>query len=119
MPLGIFPALVASLIADESFELIEKGMMKYIVRFHFGPCKTRVTFLSYPKFYVVLISELLVAEHELHGECVAQRKVVAAALEKVSSHMNYDFFLDYQFAFECPSHPGREHCVWWIASQAL
>ena len=26
--------------------------------------------------------------------------------------MNYGSFLGYQFAFECPSHPGREHlCV--------
>ena len=112
VPLGIFPALIASLIADKSFELIEKEMMKNIARFRFGPCKTCVTFLSYPKFYVVFISELLVAEHEVHEECVTLRKAVAAALEKVSSHMNYGFFLDYQFAFECPSHPGREHlCV--------
>ena len=112
VPLGIFPALIARLIADKYFELIEKGMMKNIARFRFGPCKTRVTFLSYPKFYVVLISELLVAEYEIHEECVALKKAVAAALEKVSSHMNYGFFLDYQFAFECPSHPGREHlCV--------
>ena len=106
VPLGIFPALIASLIADKSFELTEKGMMKNIVSFCFGPCKTRVIFLSYPKFYVVLISELLVAQYEIHEECVALRKAVAAALEKVSSHMNYGFFLDYQFAFECPSHPG-------------
>ena len=112
VPLGIFPALIASLIADKSFELIEKGMRKNIVRFRFGPCKTCVTFLSNPKFYVILISELLVAEHEIHEECIALRKAVAAALEKVSSHMNYGFFLDYQFAYECPSHPGREHlCV--------
>ena len=112
VPLGIFPALIARLIADKSFELIEKGMMKNIVRFRFGPCKTRVTFLSYPKFYVILISELLVEEHKIHEESFALRKAVAAALEKVSSHMNYGFFLDYQFAFECPSHPGREHlCV--------
>ena len=109
VPLGIFPALIASLIADKSFELLEKGMMKNVVKFCFGPYKTRVAFLSYPKFYVVLISELLVAEHEIHEECVTLRKAVAAALEKVSSHMNYGFFLDYQFAFECPSHPGREH----------
>ena len=34
------------------------------------------------------------------------------ALEQVGSHMNYGYFLDYQFAFECPSHPGKEHlCV--------
>ena len=31
------------------------------------------------------------------------------ALEQVSSHMNSGNFVDYQFAFECPSHPGRDH----------
>ena len=112
VPLGIFPALIANLIADKSFQLIEKEMMKNIVRFLFGPCKICVTFLSYPKFYVILISELPVVDHALHIECIALRKAVAAALEMVSSHMNYGFFLDYQFAFECLSHPGREHlCV--------
>ena len=34
------------------------------------------------------------------------------ALEQVGSHMNYGNFVDYQFAFECPSHPGRDHlCI--------
>ena len=43
---------------------------------------------------------------------VAIRQQVEAALEQVGSHMNYGYFLDYQFAFECPSHPGKEHlCV--------
>ena len=109
VPLGIFPALIANLIADKSFQLIEKEMMKNIVRFLFGSFKICVTFLSYPKFYVILISELPVVDHVLHIECIALRKAVAAALEKVSSHMNYGFFLDYQFAFECLSHPGRQH----------
>ena len=112
VPLGIFPALIASLIADKSFELIEKGMMKNIVRFLFGSFKICVTFLSYPKFYAIIVSEVPVMDHELHDEFIALRKAVAAALVEVSSHMNYGFFLDYQFAFECSSHPGREHlCV--------
>ena len=43
---------------------------------------------------------------------MAIRRQVVAALEVVGSHMNYGYFLDYQFAFECPSHPGKEHlCV--------
>ena len=37
------------------------------------------------------------------------RKAIAVSLEHVNSHMNYGIFLDYQLAFECPSHPGREH----------
>ena len=112
VPLGIFPALIASLIGNKAFECIDEGMMKNKVQFYFGSLQIFVTFLCYPKFYVIFISELPIVEHELHEECVALRKAVAASLEQVNSHMNYGFFLDYQFAFECPIHPGREHfCV--------
>ena len=113
VPLGIFPALIASLIGNKSFDLIKKDMMKNKIQFYFGSLQIRVSFLSYPKFYVIVISELSsVVQHELHKECVALREAAAAVLEQVSSHMNYGFLLDYQFAFECPSHPGREHlCV--------
>ena len=112
VPLGIFPALIASLIGNKAFEVVEEDMMKNIVNFRFGGLKTCVSFLCYLKFYVIVISELPIVEHELHKECIALRKAVAATLEQVTSHMNYGFFLDYQFAFECPSHPGREHlCV--------
>ena len=112
VPLGIFPALIASLIGNKAFDLVKRDMMKNIIQFYFGPLQVLVTFLCYPKFYAIVISELPIVEHELHEECVALRKAVAASLEQVNSHMNYGFFLDYQFAFECPSHPGREHlCV--------
>ena len=95
-----------------AFEAVEEDMMKNTVKFQFGGLKICVSFLCYPKFYVIVISELPIVEHELHKERVALRKAVAASLEQVNSHMNYGFFLDYQFAFECTSHPGREHlCV--------
>ena len=43
---------------------------------------------------------------------MAIRQQVVAALEQVGSHMNYGYFLDYKFSFECPRHPGKEHlCV--------
>ena len=112
VPLGIFPALIASLIGNKAFDLVKRDMMKNKIQFYFGPLQILVAFLCYPKFYVIVISELPIVAHELHEECVALRKAVAASLEQVNSHMNYGFFLDYQFAFECPSHPGREHlCV--------
>ena len=113
VPLGIFPALIASLIGNKSFDLIKKDMMKNKIQFYFGSLQIRVSFLSYPKFYVIVISELSsVVQHELHKECVALREAVAGALKQVDSNMNYGFFLKYHFAFECPSHPGREHlCV--------
>ena len=112
VPLGIFPALMACLIGNKAFVIIEEGMMKNKVQFYFGSLQIQVTFLCYSKFYVFLISKLAIIEHEVHKECIALRKAVTASLEQVNSHMNYGFFLDYQFAFECPSHPGGEHlCV--------
>ena len=110
VPLGIFPALIASLIGNKAFDLVKRDMMKNKIQFYFGTLQ--ITFLCYPKFYAIVISELPIVEHELHEKCVALRKAVAASLEQVNSHMNYGFFLDYQLAFECPSHLGREHlCV--------
>ena len=112
VPLGIFPALIASLIPNKSFRLVQRGMMKNKVQFHHQPLKTLVSFLCYPRFYAIVISKLFVSECEVHKECAAIREQVVAALEQVSSRMNYGNFVDYQFAFECPSHPGKEHlCV--------
>ena len=112
VPLGIFPALIASLISNKSFSLVQRGMMKNKVQFRYQPLKSLVSFLCYPRFYAIVISKLFVSEREVHKECVAIRWQVVAALEQVGSHMNYGYFLDYQFAFECANHPGREHlCV--------
>ena len=112
VPIGVFPAMVASLIGNTSFRQIEKGIMKNLVQFHYGPLHTLVTFISHPKFYGIIISQLPVVECEPHKVCVEIRKEVESTFEKVSSCMNYGDFMDYQFAFECPSHPGREHlCV--------
>ena len=112
VPIGVFPAMVASLIGNTSFRQVEKGMMKNLVQFHYGPLHTLVTFISHPKFYGIIISQLPVVKCEPHKVCVEIRKEVESTFEKVSSCMNYGYFMDYQFAFECPSHPGREHmCV--------
>jgi len=111
VPLGIFPALMANWISNKCFKLKKKGMMKNKVEFFCGPQQTQVSLLCYPKFYAIVMSKLPVVAHEIHEESMAVRKAVVAALEKVSSHMNYGY-LDYQFAFECPSHPGKHHlCI--------
>ena len=111
-PLGIFPALIASLISNKSFRLVQRGMMKNKVQFRYQPLKTLVSFLCYPRYYVVVISELFVSKCDIQKECAAIRQHVVAALQQVSSHMNYGYFLDYQFAFQCPTHPLKEHlCV--------
>ena len=112
VPLGIFPALIASLISKKSFMLVEKEMMKNKVQFRCGPRQILVSLLCYPKFYAIVIFKLPVVAHQVNEECAAVRQEVTAALDVVSSHMNYSYFLDYQFAFECPIHPGKNHlCV--------
>ena len=112
VPLGIFPALISNLIPNKSFNLVQREMMKNKVQFRHQPLKTLVSFLCYPRFYAIVISKLSVSECDVRKECAAIRQQVVAALEHVGSHMNYGNFVDYQFAFECPSHPGKEHlCV--------
>ena len=64
-PLGIFPALIASLISNKSFSLVKTGMMKNKVQFHYQRLKTLVSFLCYPRFYAIVLPEFFVSEHEL------------------------------------------------------
>ena len=112
VPLGIFPAFIASLIANKSFKLVGKAMMKNKVQFRFDRLRTLVSFLCYPKFYAIIITKLPVVQHDLHEVCTALKGAVSNCLERVNSRMNYGYFLDYQFAFDCPSHPGNDHlCV--------
>ncbi len=113
VPIGVFPATVASFIGNSSFKLKEAGMMKNLVQFHYGSgYDLLITFLTHPKFYEVVISQLPRGNYEPHVLCAGLRKEIEATLEKVSSRMNYGYFMDYQFGFECPSHPGGEHvCV--------
>ena len=112
VPLGIFPALIASLISNESFRLVKEDIMKNKVQFHYGDLRTLVSLLCYPKFYAIIISRLPVVKCNIQEECVAIRKNIETSLENVSLHMNYANFMDYQFAFQCPKHSGAVHlCV--------
>ena len=48
VPLGIFPALIASLIGNKAFDLVKRDMMKNKIQFYFRPLQILVTFLCYP-----------------------------------------------------------------------
>ena len=112
VPLGIFQAFIACLISNQHFSLVEKKMKKNMFQFRFEPLQFLVSFLCYPQFYAFVISEESIAEYESHKECVAIRLQVVEALQQVSSHMNYGYLFEYDFAFECPIHPGKDHlCV--------
>ena len=45
VPTGVFPAMVASLVGNTLFRQVERGMMKNLVQFHYGPLHSLVTFI--------------------------------------------------------------------------
>ena len=112
VPIGVFPAMIASLIANNSFKLIKDGIKKNFVQFRFGKEHTLVALASQPKYYGICISRLPEASSHLNEECSTIRKSIETTFEKVSSRMNYGYFMDYQFAFNCPIHSESDHlCV--------
>ncbi len=112
VPIGVFPAVTASFIGNSSFILKETEVMKNLVQFHFGSGYALISFLAHPKSYEIVISQLPRGSFEPHVLCSELRKEIEATFEKVSSRMNYGYFMDYQFGFECPTHPEEEHvCV--------
>ena len=114
VPIGIFPAMVACLITNKFFIIIQNGILKNVVQFRFGYLYTLLTFLCRCTYYEIIVTEFASSKTEPHIEFNAIRMEVESALSKVCSQMNYGSFTDYQFAFECPIHPVnyREHlCV--------
>ena len=111
--IGVFPALIANLTGNKSLNLVVDGIKKNRVQFLMfeGDCDT-VTLISHPKYYAVHITRETDAETPIHEVCSTVRGMVESTLKIVTSNMNYSFCADYQLAFECPSHPGRDHlCI--------
>ena len=108
--IGVFPALIANLTGNESLDLVIDDIKKNRVQFLMfeGDCDT-VTLISHSKYYAVHITRGTDAETPIHEVCSTVRGMVESTLKIVTSNMNYSFCADYQLAFECPSHPGRDH----------
>ena len=112
VPIGVFPAMIASLISNKSFELIKKGIKKNMVRFHFGSEYHLIILICRPQYYMIQMPELSSDSVPINDECVTIKNNIESTLKKVSSHMNYGSYMDYQFSFKCPLHPGGDHpCV--------
>ena len=112
VPIGVFPAMIASLAGQDSIEMIYAGIKKNRVQFLFGGDYDTVTLISQPKYYAIHISRLPNAKTSPYEVCSSVRKLVESTLKTVTSHMNYSFHVEYQLGFECTSHPGREHlCI--------
>ncbi len=112
VPLGVFPALTANLVGHDQLDLIVKGIRKNRIQFRFGSDFDTVTLISRPKFYQVCIRRVPGAITPIHIVCGVIREIVEEALETVTSRMNCALSVSYQFSFECPSHPCKDHlCV--------
>ena len=68
--------------------------------------------MSRPHYYAIHITRQAAAVTKTHEGCSTVRDIIESAIKTVTSCMNYAFTVNYQLAFECPSHPGRDHlCV--------
>ena len=114
VPIGIFPAMIASLIRNKNFVLIEDGVLKNAVQFLYGARYISLTLICRSTYYEIIITKCSTANTELHVECAAIRKEIESTFKIIGGRVNYGFFMDFQFAFECPIHLGndRDHlCV--------
>ncbi len=108
-PMGLFPAAMACLISNKSFTFIGEGVKKNMVHFMYGSKRIRVTFISRCKYFEVVVSCDPTFQDSIHHECAALKQEIEDTLKKASSRMNYNSYMDYQFAFDCHSHEGGNH----------
>ncbi len=108
-PMGLFSASMACFISNKSFTFIREGVKKNMVHFLYGQKKIRVTFISRCKYFEVVVSCDPTFQDSIHHECTALKQEIEATLKKASSRMNYNSYMDYQFAFDCRSHEGGSH----------
>ncbi len=108
-PMGLFSASMACLISNKSFTFIREGVKKNMVTFLYGSNLFRVTFVSRSKHFEVVVSCDPTFQDSIHHECTALKQEIEDTLKKASSRMNYNSYMDYQFAFDCRSHEGGNH----------
>jgi len=115
VPIGVFPALMACLISRNVLKFIQNGVKKNCIQFYYGTDYDKITFLSRPTFYEIHVFRQSKTMAPVHTVCDSIRKEVAECLKDVGAQMNYCCYLNYQWAFECPS--CKDLCV--IDEEAL
>ena len=116
VPMGVFPAMITNLVSQrqEDWQMIVEDLRKNRVKFYVGDDCDTVTLLSHPWFLEIVISRNASSDAPVAVEsvCASVRRVIQSTLRTVTSSMNSPFSMQYQFGFECPTHPGRQHlCV--------
>ena len=119
-PVGVFPAMITNLVSrhqELGWNMIKPstGLLKNKVEFRVGHDRSKVFLISHFHCFEIAISRSSSVEsHSQTTEslCYCVHKVITDTLEVVTSRMNYNFSMEYQYGFECPTHPGKKHlCV--------
>ena len=109
-PMGVFPALVTNLVSQSGWKIIKGELYKNRVQFHVLPesdCDT-VTLISHYRYFKVCVSRRKRShpqQETTESLCCQIRNVISSTLKIVTSQMNYDFKMGYQYGFKCPTHP--------------
>ena len=111
IPLGIFSSLIIGLVSQEDWELVEEDLYRNRIEFQVGDDGDSVTLISRPTFIEVVLVESD-PMNPTSSVCGVVRNTVESILEDVHSYMKYSSSTRFQYGFECPHHPGKEHlCV--------
>ena len=114
MPLGIFSSLVIGLVSqnENGWELVEKDLCQNKVEFQVGEDADSVTLISHPTFMEVVVFRESDPMKPTTSACSDIRSTLESTLKDIHSYMKYNSSTKFQYGFECPTHPGKEHlCV--------
>ena len=114
MPLGIFSSLIIGLVSQNKngWELVEEGLHRNKIEFQVGDDADSVTLISRPTFMEVVVVKELRPMKCTTSVCSDIRSTLESTLKDIHSYMKYSSSARFQYGFECPTHPGKEHlCV--------
>ena len=111
MPLGIFSTLITALLSqeDDKWQLVERDLRRNKITFQVGKDCDSVTLISHPTFMEVILSRAPGARLPNTTACSDIRATIADTMKEVHSCMKYCSSASFQYGFECPKHPGKEH----------
>ena len=114
MPLGIFSSLIIGLVSQDEngWELVEEGLRRNKIEFQVGDDVDSVTLISRPTFMEVVVFRESDPMKSTTSVCSDIRSTLKSTLNDIHSYMKYSSSARFQYGFECPTHPGKEHlCV--------
>ena len=116
MPLGIFSSLIVGLVSqDENGWKLTEGLRRNKIEFQVGRVgddADSVTLISRPTFVEVGVFRLTDSLRPTSLVCSNIRGTLESTLKDVHSNMKYNSSVRFQYGFECPTHPGKDHlCV--------